>query len=46
MVRRTVIEDYPHQLGGHCGSSSFRDLLEIQRGGRRLSRFALNVQPI
>lgn len=24
---RTVIESYPHQLGGHCGSGALRDLL-------------------
>ncbi|PYE13521.1 butirosin biosynthesis protein H-like [Williamsia limnetica] len=27
MRRPTVIEDYPHRMGGHCGSGAMRDLL-------------------
>ena len=27
MPRRTLIPDYPHRLGGHCGSGAMRDLL-------------------
>lgn len=26
-MSRTIIESYPHQLGGHCGSGALRDLL-------------------
>lgn len=27
MPGRTLIEDYPHRMGGHCGSGAMRDLL-------------------
>lgn len=27
MPRRTLIKDYPHRIGGHCGSGAMRDLL-------------------
>ncbi|AWK77026.1 PRTRC system protein E (plasmid) [Rhodococcus oxybenzonivorans] len=27
MPCRTLIKDYPHQIGGHCGSGAMRDLL-------------------
>ncbi|ELB94759.1 MULTISPECIES: BtrH N-terminal domain-containing protein [unclassified Rhodococcus (in: high G+C Gram-positive bacteria)] len=30
MPRRTLIKDYPHQMGGHCGSGAMRDLLHWQ----------------
>ncbi len=30
MPPRTLIEDYPHRLGGHCGSGAMRDLLHWQ----------------
>lgn len=28
MPRTTMIEDYPHRMGGHCGSGAMRDLLQ------------------
>ncbi len=27
MPRRTLIQNYPHRMGGHCGSGAMRDLL-------------------
>jgi hypothetical protein len=27
MPRRTLTQDYPHRMGGHCGSGAMRDLL-------------------
>ena len=27
MPRKILIKDYPHQIGGHCGSGAMRDLL-------------------
>lgn len=27
MLRNTLIEDYPHRMGGHCGSGAMRDLM-------------------
>lgn len=27
MLGRALIEDYPHRMGGHCGSGAMRDLL-------------------
>ena len=27
MPRRTLIQDYPHRMAGHCGSGAMRDLL-------------------
>ena len=27
MPHKTLIEGYPHQIGGHCGSGAMRDLL-------------------
>ncbi|TDP31423.1 BtrH N-terminal domain-containing protein [Nocardia ignorata] len=27
MPRRTLVDDYPHKMGGHCGSGAMRDLL-------------------
>ncbi|MBJ7287546.1 BtrH N-terminal domain-containing protein [Williamsia sp.] len=27
MPHKTLIQDYPHQIGGHCGSGAMRDLL-------------------
>jgi len=27
-MSRVIVEDYPHRLGGHCGSGALRDLLE------------------
>lgn len=27
MHQRTLIQDYPHRMGGHCGSGAMRDLL-------------------
>ncbi|MFQ6331640.1 BtrH N-terminal domain-containing protein [Nocardia sp. CWNU-33] len=27
-MARVLIEDYPHRLGGHCGSGALRDLIE------------------
>lgn len=30
MSRSTLIQDYPHQMGGHCGSGAMRDLLHWQ----------------
>ncbi len=32
-MSRIIIEPYPHQLGGHCGSGALRDLLHW--AGRR-----------
>lgn len=28
MPGRVVVDDYPHRVGGHCGSGALRDLLE------------------
>ena len=30
MPRKTLIPDYPHRMGGHCGSGAMRDLLHFQ----------------
>lgn len=30
MTRQTLIENYPHRVGGHCGSAAMRDLLHWQ----------------
>ena len=30
MNRQTLIENYPHRVGGHCGSAAMRDLLHWQ----------------
>lgn len=27
MTRETLIQDYPHRMGGHCGSGAMRDLM-------------------
>jgi len=32
-MSRMIIEPYPHQLGGHCGSGALRDLLHWARLG-------------
>lgn len=29
----TLLQNYPHQLGGHCGSAAMRDLMEWNRLG-------------
>lgn len=30
MTERTLIQNYPHRMGGHCGSGAIRDLLHWQ----------------
>lgn len=30
---RSIIEHYPHRMGGHCGSGAMRDLMEWNRVG-------------